>query len=274
MKVNGNTRSIPRPFLKWAGGKSKVLKNLQQTMPKEFNRFFEPFCGGGALFFGLKPNEAYLSDNNRELIDCYSAVRDHLEELIESLGQYQYDKDMYYEVRARDPWSMSIVERSARMIYLNRTGFNGLYRVNKSGGFNVPFGRYTNPTICDQENLTACSKLLKTVDLKAVPFENVLQRAESGDFVYFDPPYIPLSDTASFTAYQSGGFGMSSQQKLLDVYTELSKKGVKCLLSNSDVPWMRENYRAFNIESIKVARMINSRADRRGAVGEVLVSNY
>lgn len=268
------SRRVPRPFLKWVGGKSQLLGPLTETIPSFTGTYYEPFLGGGALFFELRPEKAVISDLNEELIGCYETVRDEPEALIELLSEYKYDKTFYYEMRERNPNRMDPLHRAARMIYLNKTGFNGLYRVNSKGIFNVPMGRYKDPLICDQKNLRECSNVLKTVTISCRPFEMVLQDAIPGDVVYFDPPYIPLSNSAYFTAYEKSGFGMENQRLLADVFAELDKKGVSVVLSNSDVPWIDEAYGVFNIRRVEATRMVNSNAKRRGKIGEVLVTNF
>ncbi|MET0596013.1 MAG: DNA adenine methylase, partial [Polyangiaceae bacterium] len=262
----------PRPFLKWAGGKGQLLGALRERVPS-FKRYFEPFLGGGALFFALQPKRGVLSDVNDEIINCYKVVRDDVTALIGALGDHRYDEDHYYEVRNTDPATLPPIERAARTIFLNKTGFNGLYRVNRSGKFNVPFGRYAKPAICDQENLRACSEALGDMDIKTSDFEHSAGRAEGGDFVYFDPPYVPVSRTAAFTAYAPGGFGLDAQSRLARLFAKLAGRGVKVLLSNSDVPEIRELYASFRIETIPATRTINCKATRRGPVSELLVRN-
>jgi len=273
-------RGKPKPFVKWAGGKRQLLTKFRELYPDEFGTYHEPFVGGGAVFFDLTVRcgplgeLAVLSDQNSELMDCYRAIRDDLGALMHALGRHQYDEKHYYSQRERDPAKLSLVERAARMLYLNRTGFNGLYRVNSKGKFNVPFGRHKNPTICDRPNLLACNAALADVELFDEPFETVLDRARKGDFAYLDPPYIPLSPTANFTAYQKHGFGMANQKKLADVFDQLAASGVMVMLSNSDVPWVHEAYARHTIRVIKARRAVNSNGARRGPVGEVVVTSY
>jgi DNA adenine methylase len=256
-----------KPFLKWVGGKRQLLKYLRPRYPSSFNRFFEPFVGGGAVFFDLHPELAVLADTNRELIDCYLAV-------VDRLRGYIHDSDHYYRTRAQDPFALDEAERAARMIYLNRTGYNGLYRVNSKGQFNVPFGRHVNPTICNEEGLRACSQRLAGATIEAASFETVLAHADTGDFVYFDPPYVPLSSTSNFTAYERNGFGMGEQRRLADVFDELAARGVFVMLSNSDVGWIRERYAHHNIEVVRANRNVNSDGSGRGPIGEVVVTSY
>ncbi len=273
-------RPLPRPFLKWAGGKTQLLDALMARMPAAFRAYHEPFLGGGALFFALhragKLTRAFLSDSNAELIDAYIAIRDHAEEVIALLAGYPHDRDFYYALRAQDPWRLSLPERAARMIYLNKTGYNGLYRVNRRGQFNVPFGRYKSPRYLDPDNLRAVARALQTADIRHQPFERALEAARTGDFVYFDPPYAPLSSTAHFTAYQAGGFGPEDQARLRDVCLALSDAGVRVMVSNSDVDIIRVLYARppFRIHRVEARRNINSKASARGKIGELIITNY
>jgi DNA adenine methylase len=272
----------PRPFLKWAGGKGQLLPDLLQQIEAagSFRRYHEPFLGGGALFFALyrggqlarlKPR---LSDGNANLIVTYQAVRDNVLGVITRLGRHarSHGEEHYYAVRAETPSDPAAA--AARIIYLNRTCFNGLYRENSRGEFNVPFGRYVNPVICDEENLRAVSQALQNVCLETADFESVLEHAKPGDFVYFDPPYDPLSKSSSFTAYAKGGFGEAEQRRLAGVFAELAGRGVKALLSNSATPLIEDLYRGFHIERVKATRAVNSKANGRGAIDEFLVRSY
>jgi DNA adenine methylase len=194
----------PRPFLKWVGGKGQLLEQFRGLLPANYGRYFEPFLGGGAVFFSQTPPRAVLSDVNSELVDCYVAIRDAVEDVIEALRAHRYEKAHYYEVRSLDPGSLALSERAARTIFLNRTGYNGLYRVNRRGGFNVPFGRYSNPRLCDPANLRACALALRGVDIRCREFDDAVKGARRQDFVYFDPPYVPVSTTSNFTNYVAG----------------------------------------------------------------------
>ncbi|MGQ9556180.1 MAG: DNA adenine methylase [Anaerolineae bacterium] len=267
-----------RPFLKWAGGKTQLLGELIARVPAEFRTYHEPFVGGGALFFELLRRgrivDAYLSDINMDLIDVYTALRDQVEQVISALKSHRYDRYYFYKVRAMIPESLPLPERAARTIYLNRTCFNGLYRENRAGQFNVPFGRYTNPTICDEANLRAVSHALQGVNISCHGFETVLDTAKPGDFVYFDPPYHPVSTTSSFTAYDRSGFGLEEQYRLRDVYEELTSRGVKAMLSNSDTSLVRQLYREHRIARVLAKRAINSKASARGRIGELIICNY
>jgi DNA adenine methylase len=262
---------LPKPFLKWAGGKRQLLKHLRTFVPRNYDRYFEPFLGGGALFFDLLPKKGVLSDVNPELVDAYIAVRDRVEDLIGALCEHRHDARHFYAVRKADPGMLSLVDRAARTIFLNKTGFNGLYRVNRSGQFNVPFGRYAKPKICDADNLRACSAALANVELSVGDFADAVAGAKKGDFVYFDPPYVPLSRTATFTSYAAGGFGPDAQVRLSEVFGQLSDRKVSVLLSNSDVPAIRRLYAAHRIHLVRAARAINSNASRRGPVSEVVI---
>jgi len=275
--VGGSKTPIGRPFLKWAGGKGQLIDQLRPLFPTRFNRYFEPFVGSGAVFFALAPPVAILSDVNRELIDCYRAVQKHVEKVIAALSVHEYDEDHYYRVRQIDPASLTLPERAARTIFLNKTGYNGLYRVNRSGEYNVPFGRHVNPGFRHPDrldNLRACSRALRNVTLKVRDFADLVGDARAGDFVYFDPPYVPASRTAAFTAYAAGGFGWPEQERLAEVFCTLTKKGVFGMLSNSDTAPVRKLYSSFRIDTVLASRSINSRGDRRGKVGEVVVRNY
>jgi len=262
------------PFLKWVGGKRRLVPELRRLMPPKFGRYFEPFVGGGALFFAVRPSRATLGDANAELMNCYRMVRDEVGGVIAQLRQHPYDKEHYYQVRALVSNERYPIESAARTIYLNKAGFNGLYRVNSRGQFNVAFGRYTNPTICDEPNLRACSEALQDIEIWAGDFDELSSRALPGDFVYFDPPYVPVTDTADFTSYTSDGFGWEDQCRLAATFDALARRGVHVILSNSDVPAVRDLYRGYRIESVQAARSVNCNAGKRGKVGEVVVVHH
>lgn len=284
---SSNGRVLPRPFLKWVGGKRQLLPELLARVERAgaFGRYHEPFVGGGALFFelhrlGLLKKHAFLSDYNPRLIETYEGVRDHVDEVIALLERHKkrHSEDHFYRVRALgeapEKAGKTVSERAARIIYLNRTCYNGLYRENSKGQFNTPLGRYKNPRICDEVNLRAVSKALKKAKIEHRHFESVVEQAKPGDLVYFDPPYHPVSKTASFTAYDQGGFGEDSQRLLALVYERLHEKGVNVILSNSMTDLIRDLYRAYTVDEVYAARAINSRADRRGKVSEALVRNF
>lgn len=266
-----------RPFLKWVGGKRGLLPTLKAHIPARFGRYHEPFVGGGALFFHFACRRALargavLSDNNERLIRAYHGVRDTVEDVIDRLSSYPHEKDFYLRMREEQIDQRSDAEVAAWLIYVNRTGFNGLYRVNQKNKFNVPFGDYENPKICDADNLRACSRALKGVELRCEPFDRVADRAEAGDFVYFDPPYVPISATSSFTSYTANGFGVPHQEKLASVARSLKARGVHVLLSNSSAPLVRELYKeGFSLVEVQAARSINSCATGRGKVAELLM---
>ncbi len=262
----------PRPFIKWAGGKRQLLPELLAQLPARLRTYHEPFLGGGALFFKRKPDRAVLSDLNERLIRTYRAVRDDVEGVIEALSGCPNDKDFFLRMRARDIDAATDVELAAWFIFLNKTGFNGLYRVNKQGRFNVPFGAYKNPTICDVDNLRACREALRGVKLLHTDFRHVDEMTEPGDFIYFDPPYVPVSATASFTSYTRDGFTLEDQTELRDIARSLKHKKVHVLLSNSSVPVVHELYAdGFDRREVFASRAINSDATKRGKVAETLI---
>jgi len=272
--------ALPRPFLKWAGGKTQLADALLARTPPAFSRYHEPFVGSGALFFRLyrerKMARAILSDINPELIDTYLAIRDQPEAVIKLLGEFPYEEAFYYQLRDRDPWALSQAERAARMIYLNKTGYNGLYRVNRQGRFNVPFGRYKSPRYADPDNLLAVSRALQEAEIYCAPFESVLTRAKMGDWVYFDPPYMPISETAHFTAYYADGFGLEDQTRLRDACLRLTDMEVYVMVSNSDSPVIRALYGqpCFAIDTVFANRAINANSARRGKIAELVIVNY
>lgn len=274
--------SIPKPFLKWAGGKGQLLGELcPRAGRSQFSgRYHEPFIGGGALFFGMYRNgefeqrEALLSDSNPNLVATYLGVRDDVEGVIALLREHKaaHGEEHYYAVRAEAPEDPAAA--AARVIYLNRTCFNGLYRENSKGQFNVPMGRYKDPRICDAENLRAVAKALAKAKLEQRHFETVLECAEPGDFVYFDPPYHPLSETSSFTSYAKEGFGEADQRQLAGVFRELDRRGVFVMLSNSMTPFVRELYEGFPCAEVYASRAVNSKAGGRGKIAEALITNF
>jgi DNA adenine methylase len=268
----------PGPFIKWAGGKSRLLAQYDAHFPDEFGAYHEPFVGGGAVFFYLRPAVATLSDINTTLIETWQAIRDDADAVIDRLEEHRARHDAQHYDRCRRrfnaPRSGSYVERAALFIYLNKTCFNGLYRENRRGEFNVPMGRYDNPALYDRANLLAAAQALQSVELRNEPFDGVLDRAQRGDLVYFDPPYLPMSRTASFTTYAAGGFDIDLQLRLARTFDELARRGCYVMLSNSDVPAAHELYRGWRIETISAPRSINARSDRRGPVSEVLVKNW
>jgi len=270
-------RAEAGPILKWAGGKGQLLREILRRVPAEFGTYHEPFVGGGALFFALwserRIRRAVLSDVNSELIEAYETIRDDVEAVIRALRKHRNEEAYFYDLRKRDPRRMAPAARAARLIYLNKTCFNGLYRVNSKGKFNVPFGDNPRAKICDVEALRGASRAFRDADLHCEAFDAVLDRAQPDDFVYFDPPYQPLSKTASFTAYSRGGFGEAEQRRLAETFRTLAARGVHVLLSNSDTPLCRKLYRGFPRHIVHATRAINSRADRRGRITELLITS-
>jgi DNA adenine methylase len=269
--VQGEKRGS-RPFLKWAGGKRQLLPALLAHVPERIECYIEPFVGGGALFFQLRPRSALLADVNERLVRTYRGVRDHVDDVIGLLKDYPHDEKFFYDLREVDIDARTDAEVAAWFIYLNRTGFNGLYRVNRRNLFNVPFGRYVNPTICDETTLRSCSAALSRAELLVADFEVVANKAHSGDFVYFDPPYVPLSATSSFTSYTSNGFGPDAQTRLRDVAFALKQRGVNVLLSNASAPLVRDLYeRGFETTEVSATRLVNSKVSGRGAITELII---
>ncbi len=265
------------PFVKWAGGKSQLIEYMK--FPARFLTYHEPFLGGGAVFFGLHPRSAFLSDVNEDLINAYRVVKENVEKLISLLKQMagEYSEEEYYDVRALNPASLDPVERAARFIFLNRTCYNGLYRVNRDGKFNVPFGRYKAPRICDPEGLRSASEVLLHTIVKARDFQDALKLVEPDDFVYMDPPYAPVSKTSNFTEYTSKSFSWSDHEALAEAAVRL-RDDVRCfvLISNSYQPKVKSLYErlGFRIRHVTAQRVIGSKAKSRGRINELLISNY
>lgn len=266
-----------RPFLKWAGGKSKLIEQYIPYFPQSFTNYYEPFLGGGAVFFyfcSVRPDaNKFISDINPELINTYLCIKNNVEPLIELLKnhQLQHTKDYYYKMRSH--FQASDIERAARLIYLNKTCFNGLYRENSQGLFNVPMGKYKNPTICNADLLRSVSVALQSAAVSLRPYSDINANNDR-DFVYFDPPYYPLSSTSNFTTYSRYVFKETEQIKLKDTFTKLANQGVKVMLSNSDCAFIRELYADFNIYEILASRAINSKAENRGKITELLITSY
>lgn len=271
------------PFTKWVGGKRQLVPELLKFVPEKFDTYFEPFIGGGALFFELTPKKAVINDKNKELFITYKVIRDEVDELIALLKEHSIknSKEYYLDLRSVDRDnridSFSNVERAARLLYMLRVNFNGLYRVNSKNQFNVPYGKYKNPKIVDEELLSNISKYFNEQDIKICndDFEQTLSLAKKGDFVYLDPPYVPMSQTSAFTSYTQEGFSLEEQKRLHSVVESLTKKGVKVMLSNSNTDFITELYRNYNIHIVSTKRMINSKANQRGnVVEEVIITNY
>ena len=271
---------LVQPFVKWVGGKRQLIKEISKYIPKGNYKYYEPFVGGGAIFFDLQPKNAVINDYNSELINTYNVIKNNVEELIEYLKTYPNDEEFYYNMRESDRkkeyenWSE--IKKASRFIYLNKTCYNGLYRVNQAGYFNTPFGRYKNPNIVNDVVLKAVSKFLNenNIVIKSGDYKEVLKGIKKNSFVYLDPPYDPVSHSSNFTGYTMGGFGKDQQIELKEVCDELNKKKIKFLLSNSNTEFIRNLYNNYNIEIVNANRSINSIASKRGEVEEVLVRNY
>ncbi|HZO17245.1 MAG TPA: DNA adenine methylase [Polyangiaceae bacterium] len=262
-----------RPFLKWAGGKRRLLPQILPHVPARFGGYHEPFVGSGALFFHLGPRRAVLSDNNERLIRAYQGLRDSPSDVIGLLSSYRHDRDFFEQMRERDIDAASDVEVAAWFIYLNKTGYNGLYRVNSKNRYNVPFGDYARPNFCDEETLRLCAGRLSKVRLQVCDFERAARRARAGDLVYFDPPYVPLSVTSYFTSYTKDGFDMDDQRRLRDVALALKEKEVHVLISNSSAPAVYELYgERFKIIEVTARRDINCQSGGRGRITELLIA--
>lgn len=268
------------PFLKWVGGKRQLMNDIEPLIPSKISTYYEPFIGGGAVLFNQQPKKAVINDYNSELINVYEVVKDNVEELIKDLSKHQNETEYFYSIRAQDRQEgfeqLSALERASRVIYLNKTCFNGLYRVNSSGEFNTPFGRYKNPNIINETVLRAVSRYLNDNDIQLLSgdFEDALKGARKGAFVYLDPPYDPVSKSSNFTGYVEGGFGSEQQERIRDVCINLNQKGIKFLLSNSATPFIKDLYKDFEIIEVDAKRHINSVASKRGSVTEILVRNY
>ena len=282
MKIKEIKEVTLQPFTKWTGGKRQLLPVIRELMPKKYNRYFEPFVGGGALFFDLAPKNAVINDFNAELINCYQQIKDNPQELIEILKVHQEynSKEYYLDLRSVDRDEridmMSEVQRAARILYMLRVDFNGLYRVNSKNQFNVPYGRYKNPKIVDENLVSAISTYLNNnqIEIKKGDFEKAVLDVQPGDFVYFDPPYIPLSETSAFTSYTHEGFSYDDQVRLRDTFKKLSDTGAYVMLSNSSSFLVEELYQDFNIHYVEATRTNGAKSSSRGRISEIIVTNY
>jgi DNA adenine methylase len=268
---------VASPVVKWVGGKTKLLPELLARMPERYNRYYEPFAGGAAMFFRLAPRRAVLADSNHDLVGLYTAIAKDVNAVIRRLEMHReaHDESHYYETRER--WndrevSWSTPERAAAFIYLNKTCFNGLWRVNRSGAFNVPIGRYTDPPICVPDTLRAAQHVLSRAEIRRADYRQAVHDAKAGDFLYFDPPYDPVAPTANFTSYTADMFGPDQQRELADTARQLVAKGCQVMLSNSDTLFIRSLYKGFRVERVKCARAINSNASKRGDVDELIIT--
>jgi DNA adenine methylase len=272
-----------KPIVKWAGGKSRLLGDLLAHVPTDIGTYAEPFAGGAALFFALasersrglrKFKRAVLADRNEELVALYTAIRDDVSAVIDALGAFHHDRDLFYAVRAQETHGMSDVERAARFMFLNRTCFNGLWRVNSGGRFNVPFGKYKNPRILDEDGLRAASRALAGVEIVSRDFGDVTRRLGKRDFVYLDPPYVPVSRTASFTAYAKDGFTPQDQERLATELHALKRRGAKAMLSNADTRTTRDLYDGLALHVVRAPRSISCDGANRGDAGELVVTTW
>lgn len=273
-----------KPFLKWVGGKGQLLEQFQSLLPKKFNTYYEPFVGGGAVFFSINHNRAHINDINETLIQTYVHIKEDTEKLIKALKKLEKKfllktqeerKEFYYSVREKyNSLPTQDFNRALYFLFFNKTAFNGIYRENSKGGFNVPMGSYANPKIVDEENIREVSKVLTSTKITSGSFVDAVKNAKAGDFVYFDPPYHPLSETSSFTSYSKDSFTKEDQIKLRDLFVELDKRGVYVMLSNSSAPFIKEIYSGYKQIPVYATRMINSKSDKRGKISEVVIVNY
>lgn len=267
-----------KPFVKWAGGKKQLLSKLLAFAPLRFEDYFEPFLGGGAFFFKLcslgNIKRTHLNDSNPELVNAYTVIKEKPMELIRELKSVEYknDKESFYRIRGEKPDTE--VKAAARFVYLNKTAFNGLYRVNSEGKFNVPFGKYKHPRILDEENILAVNKALQKDEITCLDFEEAVANARKNDFVYFDPPYQPISKTSSFTSYTAGSFTEKDQERLFNCFERLDKKGSFLMLSNSYSELVKELYGDYNTYIVKASRAISCKAEGRGKIRELIITNY
>lgn len=263
-----------RPPIKWAGGKSRLIRQFMPLFPRNCNFLVEPFVGGGAVFFNLRPTKAILIDTNQELINFYKVVKDNLELLLVESRCHKNDEEYYYRIRALDVSTLNNIQRASRFLYLNKTAYNGLWRENRKGQHNAPFGWYQNPRIVDEQNLRKVNTLLQRAELNQEDFSFVLNVAKPDRFIYMDPPYHPLSITSNFTSYTANSFNEGDQRRLADVFSELDHLGCRVMLSNSDTPLILELYKRYNICKVTARRAINCQAEGRGLINELVIRNY
>lgn len=276
------TNKLISPFLKWVGGKRQLMPTIVEHLPNNIQslNYIEPFIGGGAVLFHLQPKKAIINDFNVELINTYEVIKNNVEELIIDLKKHENESAYFYNLRSLDRTAefqnLTLVQRASRIIYLNKTCFNGLYRVNNAGEFNAPFGRYKNPNIVNEPTLKAVSKYLNSnkITIQNGDYSKILDQADKNSFVYLDPPYHPLSESSNFTGYIQGGWGEKEQIDLKNACDKLNKKGVKFLLSNSSATFIKDLYKDYNISIVKANRAINSNGADRGEIDEVLIKNY
>lgn len=282
-KIADSPNVFSQPFLKWAGGKRQLIPIIKDFLPIKYTQYYEPFVGAGAVLFSIQPKRAVINDTNSELINCYQVIKENPEELIKLCQEHKYchSKEHYYRLRAKDRSDdfkdLSAIERAARIIYLNKTCFNGLFRVNSSGQFNVPYGNYANPSIADPTVIKAVSTYLNQAQVRIIEgdFKKAVTPARKGAFIYFDPPYHPISDTSSFTGYSINGFGEKEQIRLRDTCNKLSDRGCNILLSNSACSFIKSLYNdsRYKIVEVKANRAINAVGSKRGRISELLIYN-
>ncbi|WP_420628986.1 DNA adenine methylase [Candidatus Leptofilum sp.] len=272
---------LVRPFVKWVGGKRQLLAEIKRYIPQQFSRYYEPFVGGGAVLFHLQPKKAVINDSNEELVNLYEVIKKAPDKLIQELKEHKNEEAYFYEIRGLDRdkalyRKLNNIQRASRIIYLNKTCYNGLFRVNSAGEFNSPFGRYKNPNIVNEITIRAVSNYLAHNDIRILntDYEKALANIRKGSFVYFDPPYDPVSNSANFTGYTKGGFGRDEQARLKSVCDRLDERGVKFLLSNSATDFIKELYADYSVSIVHANRAVNSKANGRGKIAEVLIRNY
>jgi DNA adenine methylase len=279
INIHINNSTMARPVLKWAGGKRRLIKDIMRLLPTDYHArgYHEPFFGGGALFFHLEPETGSINDVNKKLMNFYKVLRDNPLDLIEEASKFVYEKSEYYRLRTNfNRAKLGKVEEAAILLYLNKTGYNGLYRVNSKGDFNVPFGRYKSPKIVDKDRIIEASVLLRNIEIFSGPFQRVTRYANKGDIVYLDPPYLPTSQTSDFTSYSNTGFNYRDHILLKDVCYELHKKGVLFIQSNiyfEPILKLYQDSKVFYVEEVLMNRPINSKASKRGKVKEILITN-
>ena len=268
-----------KPFIKWVGGKRQLMDEIKANLPKKFGRYFEPFIGGGAVLFELGLENAVINDYNAELVNVYKTIKSNPMDLIDDLKKHENTEDYYYAIRGLDRdaqafASLTNAQRASRFIYLNKTGYNGLYRVNSKNQNNVPYGRYKTPNILDESNIMACNKALQSTTILQGDFENIKPLIQKGDFVYLDPPYAPLTKTASFVSYTDQGFDDAMQIKVKNLCDYIDSIGAYFMLSNSSATMILDLYKDYNVKLVDANRALNCVGDKRGVVKEVLVTNY
>jgi len=280
-RIEAKKNKLVMPVVKWVGGKRQLLDDIQAKLPDKYNTYYEPFFGGGALLFHLQPKKAIINDLNSDLMLTYRIIRDNPDDLTESLKSHINSSEYFYKIRDKDRsdyvyQSMSDIEKASRLIYLNKTCYNGLFRVNSQGHFNTPFGGYKNPNIVNEPVIKAVSEYLNksNITMLSGDFALAVSNAKAGDFIYLDPPYYPMSDTASFTGYNEGGFDATEQLRLRDLCIELDRKGVHFMVSNSSAKFIIEAYKDFHIDYVKARRNVNSDGMGRGEIDEVIIRNY